>query len=356
MRRLDQLQRLVLLGLLGPVLALNAWLLLQVFHYFQTTLTILVAAGLLAFLLHYPLHIFRRLGLRQGEAVAVVFLVALLGLVLLWLTLVPIVADQTVQFLERLPALIQSGEQQISGLDAWANRSRLPVDLGRLNTLISNRLESQLQLLAAGVLGFALGTISSVLNAVLVIVLTFYMLLTGNQLWHGLLSFLPPRIKTVVQEELHRNFQQFFISQILLGLFMLGSLAPIFLVLEVPFGLLFALLIGSSELIPFIGATIGISLVTLLVALQDLWLALRVVLVAVALQQIKDNLIAPRLLGSFTGLNPVWIFVALLVGAQVGGLLGVILAVPVAGTLRGLWEALLKPLAQPPEPPILPKG
>jgi len=40
------------------------------------------------------------------------------------------------------------------------------------------------------------------------------------------------------------------------------------------------------------------------------------------MQQIKDNLLAPRLMGNFTGLNPIWIFIALLMGAQIAGFLG----------------------------------
>jgi predicted PurR-regulated permease PerM len=40
------------------------------------------------------------------------------------------------------------------------------------------------------------------------------------------------------------------------------------------------------------------------------------------MQQIKDNLIAPRLIGGFIGLNPIWIFISLLMGAEIAGFLG----------------------------------
>jgi len=46
---------------------------------------------------------------------------------------------------------------------------------------------------------------------------------------------------------------------------------------------------------------------------------------AIFMQQI--NVLAPRLMGNFTGLNPIWIFIALLIGAQIAGLLGAIIAV-----------------------------
>lgn len=103
---------------------------------------------------------------------------------------------------------------------------------------------------------------------------------------------------------------------------------------------MFALLIGVGELIPFIGATLGISLVTILVLFQSWRLALLVAVAAIIMQQIKDNVVAPRLLGGFTGLNPIWIFIALLMGAEIAGFLGVIVAVPIAGTIKGTIEAI----------------
>ena len=138
------------------------------------------------------------------------------------------------------------------------------------------------------------------------------------------------------------NFQQFFISQLLLALFMLVTLTVTFLALQVRFALLLSLLIAFFELIPFIGAAIGISLVVLLVWLQGLWLAVRVAIASIIFQQIKDNIIAPKLFGAFIGLNPIWVFIALLIGARVAGLLGVLLSVPIAGTIKTSIEKIQK--------------
>ena len=71
-----------------------------------------------------------------------------------------------------------------------------------------------------------------------------------------------------------------------------------------PFALLFALLIGLAQLIPFIGATLGIGLVTVLVMLNNFWLGLQVAFAATIMQQLKDNVLAPRLMGEFIGLDP----------------------------------------------------
>ncbi len=45
-------------------------------------------------------------------------------------------------------------------------------------------------------------------------------------------------------------------------------------------------------------------------------------------------------MGGFTGLNPIWILVALLVGLQIAGFLGVIIAVPIAGTIKDTLDAI----------------
>jgi predicted PurR-regulated permease PerM len=105
-------------------------------------------------------------------------------------------------------------------------------------------------------------------------------------------------------------------------------------ILQVPFALLFALLIGVGQLIPFIGATLTIGLVTILVMLNSFWLGIQVATAAIVMQQIKDNVLAPKLMGQFTGLNPLWIFIVVLVGAQIAGFLGAIVAVPIAGTIK----------------------
>ncbi len=55
---------------------------------------------------------------------------------------------------------------------------------------------------------------------------------------------------------------------------------------------------------------------------------------AVIVQQILENLIAPRILGSFTGLNPALVVISVLTGARIGGLLGVIVAVPTAVVIK----------------------
>ena len=340
MHRSASFQRLLLLGLSGPLLAINIWILSQVFLYFHQLITVLIIAAILAFLLNYPVRILERFYRNRTHAVTVVLLLTLALFAILGITLVPIVINQTSELLNNIPAWLKASNENLVRLDTWTKARRLPLDLEVLSRSINARIESQVQVLATQVVGLALGTLSGLLDTILVIVLAFYMLLYGKKLWEGIVNLLPPQIGLPFSESLRINFQNFFISQILLGLFMVATLIPIFLIMEVPFALLFALLIGIGELIPFIGATLGIGLVTLLVMLNNFWLAIRVAIAAIVMQQIKDNILAPRLMGEFIGLNPILIFIALLMGGQIAGVLGVIIAVPVAGTIKGTIDAI----------------
>lgn len=340
MRRSASVQSLLIYGLSGPIIALNVWLLSVFFRYFQHPITILSIAAILAFLLNYPVKFFERARITRTQAVIIVLLLTLTLLIILGVTLVPLLIDQTIQLLNKIPDWLATSQDNLEQFEALAKQRRLPLDLRVVSNQINANVQNLVQQIASGAVGFAGTLLSVLLDMVLVVVLAFYMLLYGDRVWTGLVNLLPSNIGVPLTASLRLNFQNFFLSQLLLGLFMIVTLTPIFLFLKVPFALLFAILIGMSELIPFIGATLGIGLVTILLLLQNWWLAFPVAAMAILMQQIKDNLLAPKLLGDFIGLNPIWIFVAILMGFEIAGLLGTLVAVPIAGTVKGTFDAI----------------
>ncbi|GCL38125.1 hypothetical protein SR1949_32390 [Sphaerospermopsis reniformis] len=340
MRRSASLQTLLIYGLSGPIIALNVWLLSLLFRYFQHPITILSIAAILAFLLNYPVKLLEKARITRTQAVIIVLIFTLALLIILGFTLVPMVIDQTIQLLNKIPDWLASSQDNLENLQMLARQKRIKLDLSLVTEQINTGVQNILQQIASGAVGFAGTLLSGLLNIMLVIVLAFYMLLYGDRLWYGLINLLPSYIGIPFSKSLQLNFQNFFLSQLLLALFMVVALTPIFLFLRVPFALLFAIIIGISELIPFIGATLGIGLVTLLVFLQTWWLAFPVAMVAIIMQQIKDNILSPKLLGNFIGLNPLWIFIAILMGFEIAGLLGTLVAVPIAGTIKGTFDAI----------------
>ncbi|MBE9139527.1 AI-2E family transporter [Nodosilinea sp. LEGE 07088] len=330
-----RLLRTCLWGLPLPLIVLNGWVLLLLFNYFRSIITIVVVATLLAFVLAYPVTWLQRFRLRRPRAVLLVLLLFGLVLLIVGITLIPLVIEQVNELGDRLPSWIASGTQQLDTLQAWAVARRLPVDLSHWITQLEDQIASQLQSASGAVVVTLVSAISSVLNVMLTLVLTFYLLLYGRQLWDGIFRYLPISTGTRLRESLRQNFHNYFVSQAIVALLMGLAMTLAFVVIRVPFGLVFGLVIGILAMFPF-GAAVGITLVSGLTALSNIWLGIKVLTVAVVIDQLIENGTAPQLIGGFTGLSPVWILISLLVGAKVAGLLGVVVAVPVAGSIRDI--------------------
>lgn len=349
------LARFLAIALFAPLLVLNALAASVIFDYFHSLIVILVAASLLAFLLNYPVGWMESQGARREQVAILVFLAALSILLALGVTLVPLALAQAQQLVLRLPEWIDSGRHQLMVLNGWAENQGFPLNLDALVGQINDRLKGQLQAIAGQVLNIAVVTVTSLLDFLLTMILTFWLLQHGDRLWLSLIEWLPTKVRQPFSQTLRLSFQSFFIGQLIYGTCMACALIPTFLWLKVPFGLLFGLTIGIMALVPF-GGTFGIALTTLLVALQDFWLGFRVLIAALLVQQFFENLVAPRILGSFTGLNPVWILVSLLTGARIGGLLGVIVAVPIAVVIKTALSAVRRSRSAPEgESPVVPQ-
>jgi len=340
---LTPIARYLAIALLAPLLVLNGWAIAAIFNYFHSLIVILVGASVIAFLLNYPVSWMENHGAKREQVAILVFLLALSILLALGVTLFPLALTQAQQLVARLPDLIDSGRSQLMILNGKAESVGLPINLDALAAQINDRVKGQLQSIAGQVLNLAVITVTSLLDFLLTMVLTFYLLQHGGELWQSLVEWLPSKFRAPFSKTVRLSFQNFFITQLILSTCMASALIPAFLWLKVPFGLLFGLTIGVMALIPF-GGSVGIALTTSLVSLQDVSMGVRVLIAAVIVQQILENLIAPRILGSFTGLNPVWILISVLTGARIGGLLGVIVAVPCAVVIKSVITAIRPPV------------
>ena len=351
------LARVLAIALAAPLAVLNAWALATIFGYFQSLIAGLLVAALLSFLLNYPVTWLSDRGFPRGPAAILVFVLALSVLVSIGVTLVPVVIVQAQQLVARLPDWIDSGQQQLMNFNDKVDIFGLPVSLDGAINQLNDRLKYELQSIAGRSLNIALSltvlTVVRLVDVILAVVLTFYLLQNSREIWRSLVNWLPRRYQKPFSSTLRLSFQNYFIGQLLIANCIGLGLIAMFVLLKIPFGLLFGITIGAMALVPF-GGAVGIGLVTFLVALQNISLALKALAAALLVQQVVENLVAPRVLGSVTGLNPFWVFVSILTGARIGGLLGVILAVPTAVVIKEALEFLRNPQKPATEPAIAP--
>ena len=328
-----QLPRWLRLSLVFPLLFLNGWLLFQLFSYLEPLVSIFVTASLLAFVLDVPIKLLQRRGVNRSGSIAIVFLIALLILIVLGLILIPQIVEQLSSLINSLPQWIESGTEQIQNLEKWDKTQKYAIYIEQSITQLSERLTNVLQTLSTQLLSFVLGTINSILNILFVLVITVFLVLYGEQIWEGILSWIPAPWNLKLRTIIRQTFETYFAGQtILAGILSLAQIF-VFVILKVDYALLFGVAIGLTTLIPFASAFTIIGISTLLM-FQDFWLGLKVLTLTIIVGQINDNVIAPRLMGGMIGLNPVWIILSLFIGGKVAGILGLLIAVPIASVLK----------------------
>lgn len=320
-------------GFVFPIIVLNLALLIFCFYYLQPAVTIIITAALLAFLLNYPVRILTSIIPRRGYAVGIVFILAITIFITLAITLFPLIIRELEELAKRLPTWIDSGTTQLQLFQAWAIALNLPIDVSTVTNRLEEHLANELQLLPTQIINFALEVFDSTIEIVIVLVLTFYLLLYGDRFWDDLFQGFSPKISQTIKLALHQSFRNYFLGQFAIAFLMGLTLTITFLLLKVPFGLLFGISIGVLVLIPF-GDILGIIGVSVLISLKSVWLGGEILIITAIIDQAIDNVLAPRIFGSLVGLNPVWIIISLLLGAKIGGILGLVIAVPIAGTIN----------------------
>jgi predicted PurR-regulated permease PerM len=310
-----------------------AWAITQVLQYFETVLVIFIFAAILAFLLNYPVRWISRF-MPHWAAVMVVFLSSLLILSGLIATLGLTIISQMQQLLEQGPQLLNFALERLESLQTLLTRWDFEVDF--------SAIEAQLRRQALSTLGLGFTALQniflSLVDLVLIAVVAFFMLLDGKRLWNFIVRVFPRHLRQDVTVAIQKNFLGFFWGRLLLSIFFGISTFLVFIILGVPYALTMAAVAGVFDLIPGIGATLGISLICLIILPQGILTSLKVLVGCILLQQVEENLLMPRIMQGSINMNPVVMFFALLVGARVAGLVGVFLSIPIAGVLISLFD------------------
>ena len=200
-------------ALFAPLLVLNGWAVSVIFDYFHSLIVILVGASVLAFLLNYPVSLMEGRGAKREQVAILVFLLALSILLALGVTLFPLALTQAQQLVARLPELIDSGRSQLLMLNEKGEIFGLPINLDVLVGQINDRVKNQLQAIAGQVLNLAVVTFTSLLDFLLTMVLTFYLLQHGDELWQSLVQWLPSKFREPFSETVRLSFQNFFFKK-----------------------------------------------------------------------------------------------------------------------------------------------
>jgi predicted PurR-regulated permease PerM len=193
------------------------------------------------------------------------------------------------------------------------------------------------------------------LEAILVLILTFYFLVDGARFRDWTIALLPSRHRprtVALIDRVHAILGRWLEGQIfLVGLVAVVVYIALGPILHLPYALAIAVLTGILEVIPLVGPLIATAIAGTDAFVQGgVGLAVTVVVIYFILRQVEDQVVAPIVIGRAVHLHPIVTIFAVFVGLSTWGILGGLLGVPVAAAINVIFRELY-PTGPPPAPP-----
>ncbi|MBC8015555.1 MAG: AI-2E family transporter [Sporomusaceae bacterium] len=203
-----------------------------------------------------------------------------------------------------------------------------------ISTSISQSIDS--------IFAFSRNVGSVMVNMYIGFFLSFYLLKDYDLLKRNydkamLLFFEQEKIQSINRtgQEINHVVSRFIRGQVL-DAFLVGLISSIGLTLiGMDFAILIGFTAGMANMIPFVGPLVGcIPAIIVGVLSPDPMQAVWAVLVLLAVQQLDEVILSPKIVGDSTGLHPVLVIMAIIIGAAIGGIIGMLLAVPTMGVIQ----------------------
>ncbi|QOV18268.1 AI-2E family transporter [Blautia liquoris] len=177
--------------------------------------------------------------------------------------------------------------------------------------------------------------ISSVASLVISFIFACYILIQKEQLGRQsdrvLKAFLPEKVYVKILDLCtlsHHIFSKFIAGQCLEAC-ILGSM--FFVVLTIgnfPYALLISVMVAFTALIPIFGAWISCFIGAFLILTESPISALAFIIVFQIVQQIENNFIYPKVVGTSIGLPSIWVLAAVTLGGSLFGIAGMLIFIP----------------------------
>jgi predicted PurR-regulated permease PerM len=184
------------------------------------------------------------------------------------------------------------------------------------------------------------GTTAFVSEAIVVIVLLYFLLASGDLFLRKLIKVLPSfkdkKRAVEIAREIEQNISTYLFTATLINLGVGVAVGMGVWLLKMPNPVLWGALACVLTYIPYLGALVGIGILSLaaLLAFDDLGHALAVPAVYMVVSFLEGNFVTPLVLGRRLTLNPVVIFVGLLFWFFLWGIPGALLAVPTLAVFK----------------------
>lgn len=331
------------------------------------TLSSVIIAIIFAYIINPIVNYLERKGVKRQFGVIIVYISAILIFGILIVSVIPKTINEVSNLLTSLPGmvdtLIREFNNFLSNVFAKFNielpenfiniyKETNPKVNGNVETpqIVSNILDSikgTINELIVKVQGSLMGSLSNVISKlygfltsafrlVLIIIFSFYFSVDKERFMLRVKKAIPNKHREDISY-LTRNIdialQQFIRGRMLMAIFV-GLLTMIYLlVLRVDFAIIIGLITCVADIIPFIGPFLGCAPAVLFAFMDSPMKALWVLILFVIVQWVENNILAPKLIGDSTGLNPLVILISIIIGGGIFGVWGMVISVPLTSII-----------------------
>jgi len=313
------------------------WLATQV----QMITVSLAIAVIVTALLLPPVDWLDRRGLPRGVGVAMVLLggTAVLGGVL---------AFVVSQFISGLPALGGEVTRSIDSARDWLVDGPLGVSREQIDNFGNSAVEAvrdNQERLTSGALSTATTVTEIITGAFLVLFAVIFLLHGGRNIWAYMTRIVPSDSRDRVREAGKSGFSSltgFVRATFFVAMVDAVGIGVGLAVLGVPLALPLASLVFLGAFIPVIGAVLtGLLAVVVALLSKGFLVAVLVLALVLAVQQIEGNVLQPLVMGRAVQIHPLAVLLAITAGAVLAGIVGALLAVPLLAFLNSATQRLL---------------
>jgi predicted PurR-regulated permease PerM len=317
------------------VAVLATFLLLALVWACRRILVWLAIAGFLAIAINPLVAMLQRYGLRsRPAAVTAAALIVIGALVLLGLLVLPPLIDQVDAFAKAVPGYVDDltkGRGRLGFLERdyhIVERVRERIDKGASGAVFG---------VAGGVLSATTSLFSILAATVTITVMVIFLLLGGPGWIESFYGYLPEESQArwrALGDDLYRAVGGYVRGNLAISVIAGASTYVTLRILEVPYALALAVVVGIFDLVPLVGATVGAVIVGLVALTHSVGAAIAWVIFAIVYQQVENHFLQPVIYGRSVQLPSFAVLVAVLVGAQLAGVVGALGAIPIASGIH----------------------
>ena len=255
--------------------------------------------------------------------------------------LLSLVVPQLVQSITSFVNSLSSYEEDIQNALTWVQQTfgidtaTLESYVGELTKELQNWFKSVSGQAAQAAAGAAAGVAGVAMDGFVTLAVSIYLLGSKDLLLRGartcLRAALPPRQAGSlfsVCTMANRTFSGYIGGQLVDALLVGVETFILMSVFRLDYAPLIAVLVGVTNIIPVLGPFIGAVPGAVILLLESPLQAVEFVLIILVVQQVDGNFIAPRIIGSATGLPGLGVLLAIIVGGNLFGIPGMVIGVP----------------------------